>query len=585
MADIIQIYYEKLLEAAFSPVGKIKVRSDFYGQMNQINKVLNNDYTALISSLLEFQIEACNVPLTFDTDNENYTNVFNQWQKDINIDLNIDIPQGLRSFTEQYFRERFTSSFIVLKGKWGRINDIWMPTKMWIMDGASIYPVNDGSGFNTTRYYFGKPLADGSNEIKITDNEFVIVRKPYNKWTDLTPTPYLVKVGALFHALLKSTILSRQVDIAGTTFPLGFFIKMGCEEAMRNKTMPTADDLKEMEKKFQNKRTEFNTHPYNKGLIGAFPFDVSFENLIPDYIKALDEKILKGTDKNILSAMGMIEFKGFSSNREEAILNPKVMVQRCEDAVLDYVELHEKIVSLIKQKNGLDHKKTSNIDVRIHPGIIKSFVDDKMRAMIRNWYDRGLVAKQDAIENTTPLNFETQVNRRKLERQNKLNEICYPPVVMNQEQYPNDSSEPTNDNVPLDKKKGTPESKNYKNATMDGYVTCENCESEIAYDDEPEAGMGYIKCPICEINIDQTGKSYQEENVEYLEAPYKNVTELPPKVKDNMTKQLQRIFMNVVNNALKNGDTEEVAFTKAWGVIVKLAVKGKNGKWRIKKSV
>ncbi len=50
-----------------------------------------------------------------------------------------------------------------------------------------------------------------------------------------------------------------------------------------------------------------------------------------------------------------------------------------------------------------------------------------------------------------------------------------------------------------------------------------------------------------------------------------------------MTTQLQHIFMIVVNNALQEGDSDAVAFKKAWGVIRKIAKKNKNGKW-IKKS-
>jgi len=586
----------------------------------------------------------CTVDLTYDTDNANYTKVFKKWKKEVNTDLNLDIPRGLRSLTEQYFRERLSSSFIVLKGKWGKINGMWMPTKMWLVDGASVYVKNDGSGFNTMKYYFGKPQDKDKNILKSDDDEFVLVRKPYNKWTDKTPTPYLVKMGALYHGLFKEIVLKRQADVMGTNFPMGFFIKAGCEKAMEKNQMPQKKDLKELEEKFQKIRDKQKTHPYNKGLVGAFPFDVNFEHLIPDYLKILEEKILKGTDKNILSALGLIEFKGFSSNREEAILNPKVLVERCVDAVLDYVELQDDVVALIKKKNNEEHRKTQNIDVRIHPGIIKSFINDEMRNMIRSWYDRGLVAKQDAVENTTPLNFETQVNRRDLERKEGLNKKCYPPVTVNIEKDVNDPSDPGEDNKDKDKKKGSPESKNYKNAKE---TVCEFCKEKFDYNDEPEVGIGYIECPSCGKNITQEGKGYSateekecilepmksirsipfeikeklnEEQMqiyktafneyfeqatkmkidnalrstgalkfaygeiqEYIEAPYKNVESLPDSVKNNMTKELQEVFRKTFNNALKQYKDETKAFKVAWSVIKKMAIKGKDGKWRKRK--
>lgn len=598
MADVIELYYQQLLEAAFeSGATKIKVKSDFHGQMQQINKILSNDQTAFISTILEFMIAACNVNLTFNTDNDNYTKVFKKWQKELNTNLNIDIPRGLHSFSEQYYRERFSSSFIVLKGRWGQIDGVWMPTKMWLMDGASIYVVDPKKGFNNYRYYFGKPKADNSNEITDTEDEFVLIRKPYNKWTDTTPTPYLVKMGTLYHALFKQMVLVRQADIVGTAFPIGFLIKMGCEEAMRQKLMPSDTDLKATKEEFQKLRTDFNTHPHNRGFLGAVPFDFNFENIIPPYEKALDEKILKSSDKNLLSSLGLIEFKGFSSNREEAILNPRVLVERCEDAVLDYIELLDDVVALIKEKNNTEHRKTSSLNVRISAGIIKAFIDDKMRALIRNWYDRGLVAKPEALENTTPLNFETQVNLRDKEKKEKLDERMMPPAIQN-------LGQDTKEDVPDDKKK--PNSQDYKNAqidekleqtgkllemenaekknklldkllgkTMDGYVVCENCGSEIDYENESEVGMGYIKCPICEQEIKQDGSLVTE----YLEAPYSKPSQLPDSVKKNMTTELQRVFMSIVNNALKNGDSEEVAFKKAWSVISKIAHKNSKGKW------
>jgi cation transport regulator len=580
MADVLEQYYQNLLNLNLADLGKIKVGNTFYAQMRQINRILSNDITGFVNSILEFMIEACNTDLTFNTNNFNYTKVFEMWQKDLNTDLNIDIPRGMRSFSEQYYRERLSSSFIVLRGKWGDVDGVTMPTKMWLMDGASIYVKDDKEGFNNYRYYFGKPKDDDSNELPNNKDEFTLIRKPYNKWTDTTPTPYLVKTGALYQALFQEKILNRQAEIISTPFPIGTAIKMGCAEAMKSGKMPTEDDLKDMKEKWQNLRADYNTHPFSRGVLGVFPFDVNFEHIMPDYAKALDDKIIKPSERKLLAALGMIEFKGFSSNREEAILNPKVLVERCVDAVLDYVELLDDVVDLIRKKNATK-TKTSNIEVRIQPGIIKAFIDDKMRAMIRNWYDRGLISKEDALEATTMLNFKIQVQKRQQEEKDNINKICYPQIVTNLEQYGDNSNQPKDDDeVPDDKKPGSPESKNFKNASIDGYVICENCGSEIDYDDEPEAGMGYIKCPICEIAIDQTGKCYlTSEDEELVIAPYQSVNQLPDSVKNNMTKELQRVFMNVVNNSLKNGDSEEVAFKKAWSVLNKIAHKNSKNKW------
>jgi len=66
----------------------------------------------------------------------------------------------------------------------------------------------------------------------------------------------------------------------------------------------------------------------------------------------------------------MIELRGFSSNREEAILNPKVLVEEVEDAVKDYVELLNEIVKQLNKNSG---KYTVNEKVEVQSGIIKHF--------------------------------------------------------------------------------------------------------------------------------------------------------------------------------------------------------------------
>jgi hypothetical protein len=50
-----------------------------------------------------------------------------------------------------------------------------------------------------------------------------------------------------------------------------------------------------------------------------------------------------------------------------------------------------------------------------------------------------------------------------------------------------------------------------------------------------------------------------------------------------MELELQRVFMNVFNNAYNTYNNETRAFRIAWGVIKKLAVKNKKGIWIRKK--
>jgi cation transport regulator ChaB len=523
MTSVSTEYYQKLMDLMFTPTGKIKVNNTFHGQMRQINLLLNNDQTGLISSLLEFMIHAAAVDINFNATNSSLNKLFEEWKNNVNADLNLDIPRGLRGFTEQYFRERWKSSFIVANLRWHKINGFWMPTRMYFMDGASIHVKNDKRLLNSNAYYLGEPDKDESEQLKNTVNQSIIVRKPYNHWYDQYPVPYLVRKGALYHALFKTKVLERQAEIIQTAFPYQLLIKVGTQEAIKKGMGPSQEDLDQIKAKFQEAKMDFDTQAFAKGLIGAFAGDVNLEELIPDYGKALDEKILKPVDKNILYSLGMIEFKGVSSTREEAILNPKVLIEEVEDAVKDYVDLLKEIVQQIKEKNS--GKYTVNDKVEVQSGVIKTFLTDDMRSLIRSWYDRGIVGQKSALENTTGLDFETQVKEREHEIKEDLHKTLYPRVVMNTEQNPADLT--PHEDVPDDKKPNTPESKNYKNA----------CE-----------------------------------DINYITEPMKTIRSIPNEIRDELSKDEQRVFKTAFNSCfiqateLKYDDKlrEQASMEYAW---------------------
>ncbi len=449
MSDI----YQKYFDLAFSTRGNIAVSKNFRGQVSQINKILKNDTTAMISSILGYMVEAGTVEINFDTPNTNMNTALTNWKKNVNMGLNIDIPRGLRSFTEQYMRERWTSSFIVIRIDWEKVDGFTVPKLMYVMDGASIYAQNNDKLLDKTKYSLGKMNDKETNAFKNTENTTYIIRKPGNQWYDLYPTPYLTRKGAIYHALFKNKMLERQAEIINTAFPYQFFIKMGTENMLNKNQRPTKEQMKATLDQFKKIKTDYDEQQLSKGLAGAFPADVKFEELMPDYLKVLDEKILKATDKNILGAMGMIELKGFSQNREESILNPKVLMEEVNDAVLDYTELIEEVVELMKIKNA---SKYGMGDVSVSPGVIETFVSDNMRNMVRSWYDRGLISQEDSLESTTALNYKTQVIKRKDEKKNNIELLMEPRAIQKLE---------SNDNVPDDKKKGSPESKNYYKAS------------------------------------------------------------------------------------------------------------------------
>ena len=508
-------YYQQLLNLMTTSSGSLKVASTFHKQMQQINALLRNDRTGLVGSILDFMIQSGTVDVNFNASNKNLTKLFSEWKQNVNADLNLDIPRGLRGFTEQYLRERWKSSFIVVNLRWHKVDGFWMPSRIYLMDGASVHVKNDKRLLNGNAYYLGKPDSEGSVPLRNTKDSTFIVRKPFNSWYDEYPIPYLVKKGALYHALFKSMILERQGEIIQTAFPYQLLLKVGTQDAIKKGMGPTQADLDNIKSKFQNQKKNYDEHTLDRGLIGAFAGDVNMEEMMPDYLKALNEGILKSTDKNLLSALGMVELKGFSSNREEALLNPKVLVEEVEDAVKDYVELLKEIVIQIKDKNS--GKYTVNEHVEVQPGIIKSFLTDDMRGLIRSWYDRGIVGQKSALEATTGYNYETQIKEREIEDKKGYDKVLYPRVIQNLEQNPDED-------VSDDKKKGTPEAKNYKNALAEKCIdkemkTIRDIPKEIKADlsnkEQQTFKKAFNECFVKATNLKYDDKLREKASLEY----------------------------------------------------------------------
>ena len=601
MAFNIGKYYKDLFTSLLSANTRLKVSKNFHKQVRQIDDVLKNDTSGMISTIVDFMVQSANVPIMFESKNSNLNKIFNSWKENVNSDVNIDIPRGFRSLSEQYFRERWKSSFIVLNIQWGKIDGYDMPINMWFSDGGAIYVEKEDSDLKATKYYLGQPKVKGSQELKSNLKRTVIIRKPYNFWYDKYPTPYLVKKGALYHSLFKQTIMDKQSQGINQVFPAMMAIKVGSDEAMRKNNMPTKEDLEDVKQKFVDLKTDTEDRTTNNGLIGAFPYDVNFENLLPEFSKILDEKITSGTDRNLLMSLGLIEFKGFSTNREESVLNPKPMVSEIEDGVEDFVELIDDVVYEIRKRNT-NKTKFSAKDISIGHGPIKNLLTDAMKVLIRSLYDRGLVSKGDTVEGTTSFDFIQQVEKRKKETNDNLDEVMKAPVILNQnsDDYNTDNSDSNIEQTPAKKKSETDVS------ASDAYmVECPKCNKIFDYLSVNESGMGYIKCPNCNTNITQNNHisaktkdltvtqkqvfmnaynrclnsceelDYDEEfkyatSLEfadtalqvYLEKTYKKNSELPDEIKA-MDSKKQTLFRKTFNQSLKNGYTLVEALKEA----------------------
>lgn len=478
---------KRIVNSLHSLRSKISVDGSFSGQMNQINALLDNDRTGYVNTISDFMIHTATTNMKIETKNDGFNEILNQWQsKLLNKNVGIDIPAGLRSLSTQYFKERWKSSFIVLNIVWDSFDfegQSWeLPSRMYLSAGASVTVSGEISSLNGKIYEIGKKT------LKNSKTTSVLIRKPYNSWYEDYPTPYLVRRGVLFNSMLKQAIITKQSDVIEVIIPYLLNIQAGSDFLARQNMLPDAKEFKDLKKQFVDASRKQRDNDDFGEMISTLSYDVNVEHFMPDLKKIFDAGIVQSVDKDILAGMGMIELQGFASNRQETMLNPKVMVEEIKDAVLDWSQLLEEVMQQMIDRNSKDHRNLTKQPIRVVPGIIKAFITDDMRSMLRSMYDRGIISKRTGGDIIADIDFEVEVDRRDAETGQDLDKRMKPPIIQNLEQY----DEPNNlENE--DKKPGTPEADNFNNAIVQAWVESKKLKKEekkiVSYktiDDLPE---------------------------------------------------------------------------------------------------
>lgn len=517
----------------------IRVPCDFKSQMVLINTLLRNDKTGIISTVLDFMVHSASVPLTIESGNDTLNENLKIWQEKIlNNDIAIDIPSGLRDLSVQYFKERWKSSLLVLNIEWETVNfggnngEFIMPKFMWFADGSAVQIDGDTNSLNGKKYIINE------KEIKSTVKRSVLIRRPYNTWYDGITSPYLVNRGVLFNALLKNAIVDKQAEVIEAVIPYLLTLKAGNDKLAEQQMLATEEELRELKESIV-RTEEDSVFDHDRGKkIAALNYDVNIEHLMPDLKKIFDISILKSVDKDLLAGLGLIELEGFAKNRQETILNPKVLVEEVRDAVKDWTNLLGEVMQLMLDKNAKLHRNLANNDIRVIPGTIKTFMTDNMKDLIKTLYDRGIVSKQSVLEDTTDLNFGVQLDRRENETTEDLDDKLYPPVTQNLEQHQN--ADDIDTEVPDDRKPNTPEVEDFKEARK--HRKCDRNKKKKCKD-----------------------KKYSLEEIE--QAPFDTIDQLPKSVKSSLPVLAQVLFLKIWNESFKKNGNIEKSFEEAWSVI------------------
>ena len=444
--------------------------STFDAQCKAIKVMLTNDVTGLVDVLTDFAVNSAKVDFTIETNSAKFNEIFKEWLDTVNIDMGT-VPMGIKALAEEYFKERWKgSSFAVLQiAKWEKVagTDLILPTKMFFVDGGSIHAedVDDKDtnlSIDSYQYFVGEAK-------QAISSRSAIINRPYGRWFDKYPTPYLIKRGVYHNSEIVRSLKSKQTEILEQIIPYLLLAKKGSEALTQQGKTYSQPELQNIANQFQDLMTEMKTTNLGdkqiKTPIRVTNFDEDLKHFIPDLSTIFAPALFEQAERNILSGLGFIDvIQGVSSTRRESTLNPKTFIAEVNSGVESFKEILRQLLVLIKYKNST-HIKYTNSEFYVSSSPVKGFMTAEFLDNIRLLYTHGGLSKRTYTELVSNADFDTEKYRREKEARDGTDMVMYPQIINNQEDkgidLPGESpTTPKDTAIPKDKQ-GDPQKYNF----------------------------------------------------------------------------------------------------------------------------
>lgn len=462
-------FYQQFINLLYS-TGDISVPVDFHDQCSVIETMFDDDITGLVNTLLDYSVNsASEANYHIECSNDTLQKLLNTWLDKINIEVK-GVPTGLQALSKEYFKERWEgSSFCILRGKnWEKITvenvSILVPTVLWFVNGSSIYvkrPKSKNVTPGTDKYYLD---SENKNEIPMNDKEFFIVQKPFNRWGDEYATPYTIRKGIYKNWLGLKTLQGKSDQAISKVLPYLFLMTKGTERMfLEGEVDYKEEELKEAVNNFKQQAEKYLNQSGKLPMEGV-PFDQKYEHLIPDLSKILKEELYRQGTRSVLAGLGFIDMLEIEPSRQESRLNPKPFITEINDGVNGFEGILLEVIYQIINKNKKSHQKlfSENGKILVVNSPLKINTERILDA-IRSGFDRGVLSIESYTE-TLGFDFNSEKERRTQELDNGTEKLMYPHLTQNREDIPDRTINvnTTKETKKEDRKKGSPESKNFK---------------------------------------------------------------------------------------------------------------------------
>jgi cation transport regulator ChaB len=427
-----------LANALFSMLLKKGIPTTYPEQCQAVKALLIDDVTGLIGSLTNFAVSSAKVDFSIETDNATFNAVLKEWLDTVNIDFGT-VPMGIKALAEQYYMERWQgSSFAVLQiAKWEKFGntDLLLPTKMFFVDGSSIHAEdveaeNSNLSIDSYKYFVGE------SDVPISSKS-AVMNRPYCRWHDKYPTPYLMSRGIYQNAEIIKSLKNKETEILDQIIPYLLLAKKGSEALSLNGKTYTQTELQSIANQFQDLMTELKSVNLGdkqiKSPIRVTNFDEDLKHFIPDLSSIFNTALFEQAERNIMSGLGFIDVvQGISNTRRESTLNPKVFIQEVNAGVESFKEILRQLLVLIKYKNE-SHIKYTNSELYVCSSPVKSFMTAEFLDNIRLLYTHGGLSKKTYTELVGGVDYDTEKFRRVREAKSGDEYTMYPQLTVNNE--------------------------------------------------------------------------------------------------------------------------------------------------------
>jgi len=416
---------------------KIVVPDTFKEQTQAIEVMLRDDVTGIVDSLTDFAVESATVEYGIETKNDNLSRILRKWTLQVNKDYKGKIPPGIKALAKEYFKERWKgSSFPVLKiTKWENFGGFELPSRMFFVDGKSVHAKAKNNEEVLTLDSYDYYLGNTEDEQAKLDAG-VIFSRPYGRWFDKYPVPFLIKRGVYHNYKIIESLKRFGSKIIEEIIPYIMHVKKGSDALTTAGKTYTDAEFRAVFEDLQSLVRDYREHIGSRDSqtkIRVTDYAEEIKHLIPDLATAFTPKLFEQAEKNILSGLGFIDIvQSVSESRREAVINPKAFIEEIRAGVEDFKLLLYQILLLAFEKNS-NSVKYKNAEFHIIASPVRGFLDDKFKQELRLLWKHGQLSNKTYCELVGETDFATEVSRREKEAKDGTEITMYPHITDNRE--------------------------------------------------------------------------------------------------------------------------------------------------------